>query len=431
MNRTDSAGHVDSYYAATAHGDHRRPSLDGSLRADVAVVGGGYTGVSTALHLAERGFDVVLLEGNRLGWGASGRNGGHVGIGQRKGQQELEALLGAAAARELWQLGLEAPRLVLELIATHAIDCDLKRGVLHVAAKPAHARELRSEVDHLRSAYGYDAVRYVARDELHQLIGTRRYHGGELYTEAAHLHPLNYLLGLAAAAERAGARLFERSHVSGIRAADGGVTLQTAAGTVHAAHAVLGCNGYLGTLERRIAPRIMPINNFVLATEPLGEDLARELIRDDCAVADTLFVINYWKLSADKRLLFGGGENYTSRFPRDLKSFVRRYMLRVYPQLAGRRIDYAWGGTLGVTMNRLPSFGRLEANVYYAQGYSGHGVPTATLAGKLVAEAIAGTAERFDVFARLPVRPFPGGTLLRWPGLVLGMSYYALRDRLG
>ena len=235
--------------------------------------------------------------------------------------------------------------------------------------------------------------------------------------------------GLARAAREAGVRIFENSRVLDYTRSDP-ASVTTANGSVDAAFIVLGCNGYLGKLEPRVAGKIMPINNFILATEPLGEDKARSLIRDDVAVQDTKFVIDYYRLSADHRLLFGGGENYTSRFPSDIKRFVRKYMLRVYPQLADTRIDYAWGGTLAITMSRLPTFGRLEGDVYYAQGYSGSGVALTSMGGKLIAEAIAGTAERFDVFARIPQRKFPGGTLLRWPGLVLGMLYYALRDKL-
>ena len=431
MHRGDAhhTGHTDSYYAATANDLRERPAFEGERRADVCVIGGGFTGVSTALHLAERGYDVMLLEAERLGWGASGRNGGHVGIGQRRDPEQLERMYDRPLARELWNLGLEACNLVKELVATHRIACDLKHGILHVAARPGHAAYLREQCERLQTRFDYSPARFVDRDETRRMVGSERFHAGALEVEAAHLHPLNYLLGLAAAAERAGARLYEHSRVTGLDLSEP-ATVRTAGGTVTADYVVMGCNAYLGTLNREMAARIMPINNFVLATGPLSDTLARELIRDDVAVQDTLFVINYWKLSGDNRLLFGGGENYGRRFPRDMKTFVRKYMLRIYPQLADTRIDYAWGGTLAITMNRMPSFGRLAGNVFYAQGYSGHGVPTATLAGKLMSEAIAGTAERFDLMAGLPTRAFPGGMLLRWPGLVLGMLYYSLRDKL-
>ena len=425
--------HTNSYYAATANDARDRPALSGETRADVCVVGGGFTGLSAALHLAERGYEVVLLEAERLGWGASGRNGGQLNSGQRVGQTALEALVGLEAARRLWDLAEEAKATVRQRVARHAIQCDLKAGNLLCAYKPGEAEGLARLADRLREVYGYDQDRAVSKAEMSEMLGTTRYHGGRLDMGAGHLHPLNYALGLARAAEDAGARLYEASRATRIESASGAsakTLVRTAAGRVTADYLVLGCNGYLERLEPRIAGRIMPINNYVLATAPLGEEGARALIRDDVCVTDTKFVVDYYRLSADKRLLFGGGETYSRRFPADMKGLVRRYMLRVYPQLAETPIDYAWGGTLAITMNRLPAFGRLEPNTFYAQGYSGQGVALTSLAGKLIAEAVAGTAERFDVMARLPQRDFPGGTLLRWPGLVAGMLYYSLRDKL-
>ncbi|MGI9286304.1 MAG: NAD(P)/FAD-dependent oxidoreductase [Pseudomonadales bacterium] len=425
----NDVGYIDSYYSATANAHEKYPDLEGDISADVCVIGGGYTGLSAALHLAQRGYSVALLEAQRVGWGASGRNGGHVGTGQRSGQQVLEKQLGDHHARQLWDLSVEAVDLVKDLISTHNIQCDLKHGQLHVAAKRGDTEELKQEVDHLRGKYGYQQMRYVDKEEVDTMQGSKKFFGGQVDEGSAHLHPLNFLLGMAAAAKNAGVKIFEASRVTDIEKNDPAV-VSTEHGSVKAKFVVLGCNGYLGNLEAKMAHKIMPINNFVLATEPLSDDQAHELIRDDVAVSDTFFVINYWKLSADNRLLFGGGENYTSSFPSDLKTFVRKYMLRVYPQLENTRIDYAWGGTLAITLKRMPHFGRLAPNVFYAQGYSGHGVPTATMAGKLMAEAVSGTAERFDVMASVPTYSFPGGTLLRWPGLVAGMLYYSLRDRL-
>jgi len=431
--------HTDSYFAATALGAIEHPRLLGAVACDVCVIGGGFTGLSTALHLAERGYDVVLLEARRTGWGASGRNGGQLGSGQRQPQGELERLVGAAQARALWNLAEEAKATVKERIRRHDIPCDLKSGALRVAYKPGDAAMLAAQAEDLHRRYDYPHIRTVPRDEVAEMLGTGIYHGGSLDRDAGHLHPLNYALGLARAAQQAGARIFEDSPVtriesgaqsSGRAGATTATTAITARGRVRARYLVLACNGYLEGLERRLAGKIMPINNYILATEPLGETRARELIRDDVAVSDTKFVIDYYRLSADRRLLFGGGETYRRGFPADIKGFVRKYMLRVYPQLAEARIDYAWGGTLAITRNRLPGFGRLGPGLFYAQGFSGHGVALTTLAGKLIAEAVAGSAERFDVFARLPQPRFPGGTLLRWPGLVVGMLYYTLRDKL-
>lgn len=419
----------DSYYAATANRSLDLPALEGSETADVCIIGGGYTGLSSAIHLAERGYRVVLLEAERIGWGASGRNGGQCTVGQRQPQEMLEEKFGQQEAGRLWDLGVEAVDLVRELIGRYGISCDLKRGNLQVAAKRSDAEWYRKHAEHMQSRYGLDC-RFVETGELKQLAGTDVFRGGLLESASAHLHPLNYALGLAAAARSLGARLYERSRVTGYDQATP-TTVRTGHGSVKARYLVLACNAYLGKLEPRIAGRIMPINNFVLATEPLSEQRQALFNPQDLCMYDAKFVVNYWKLTGDGRFLFGGGENYTRRFPADIKSFVRKYLLQLYPAAHDLRIDYGWGGTLAVTMNRLPCFGRLPPDVFYAMGYSGHGVQMATLAGKLIAEAVAGTAERFDVMARIPTPSFPGGTLLRWPGLVAGMLYHALKDRLG
>ncbi len=425
-----AAAHTNSWYAASANRDISFPKLEGEVEADVCIVGGGYTGLSTAIHLRDKGYSVVVLEAERVAWGASGRNGGHCSTGQRADQEELEEKVGREQARRLWDLGLEAVDTVCGLVERFDIDCELKTGDLHVAAKASHVDELKEYAEKLNNEYHYDAARFVDRAELDSMTSSRRFHAGMVDTGGRHLHPLNYALGLAAAAHGLGAQIFEDSRVTGYR--DGSqVEVATATGSVKARFLVLACNGYLGNLSRKAAGKIMPINNFVLATEPLGEERARQLIRDDCCMSDTLFVVNYWKLSRDWRLLFGGGESYSSRFPSDIEGLVRKRMLQTYPDLDNVKVDYAWGGTLAITMSRMPDFGRLADNVFYAQGYSGHGVPIATLAGKLLAEAISGTAERFDVMAGVRTPTFPGGTLLRWPGLVLAMSWHAMLDRLG
>ena len=421
--------HVDSYYAATANSIPQHHRLEDKLRCDVCVVGGGFTGVSAALHLSELGYDVVLLESQRVGWGASGRNGGQLGSGQRQDQGDLEKMLGIDHARLLWDLAEESKRTAKDLIAKYGIQCDLKPGILHPTHKAAYVDDYLRYVEKLQRDYGYEHIRTVSTAEMRDMLGTEAYYGGSLDTDAGHLHPLNYVLGLARAASGKGTRIFENSAVTRYTNHDS-VSVYTEHGAVDAEYLIIGCNGYLQDLELKIAAGTMPINNFILATEPLDEEQARQLIRDDVAVADSRFVINYYRLSADKRLLFGGGENYTQAFPRDIKSFVRKYMLKIYPNLDSTRIDYAWGGTLAVTLNRMPHFGRLHGNVFYAQGYSGHGVAMASLAGKLTAEAIDGNPGKFDTFATVPTPNFPGGRYLRWPALALGMLYYSLRDRL-
>lgn len=421
--------HVDSYYAATANSHRGHPPLRERLDADVCVIGGGYTGVSSALHLAERGYKVALLEAARIGWGASGRNGGELFNGQRRSQKDLERWFGKETARALWRLGLEAVDLVRSRIAEHHIACDLKPGVIVAAAKPAHVDALRQSCARLRDDYGYERVRFLDRDETVCRLGTERYLGGTLDLGCYHLHPLNLVLGLAEAAIRAGALIFEQSRVQHYTQADPAL-VRTDAGEVSARFVVLACDAYLDRLEPAIAGKTLPINNFMLATEPFSDAAARALMPDDVAASDTKYVVNYWRFSADRRLLFGGGENYSARFPADIRRFVRKFMLKVYPQLAGVRIDYGWGGAVAVTLKRLPHFGRIGPNIYFAQGYSGQGIALAILAGKLIAEVIGGAAGRFDVMARLPCPSFPGGTLLRYPLMVLGMLYYSLLDKL-
>jgi gamma-glutamylputrescine oxidase len=425
-------GFEDSWYYATARGLTDHPRLDEHVSADVCVVGGGYTGLSAALELAGRGYSVVLLEAYRVGSGASGRNGGVLGMGQRKEQDELERWLGADTARVLWEMALEANALVRERIARFDIDCDLKDGELHAAHRRRYVDAYWRYADHLAERYDYHRCRKVDGDEIVDLLGMDTYYGGYVDAGAGHLHPLNLALGLARACREQGVRIFEHSAVTGYdKAGTGGgrVQVRTDRGRVDADFLVLACNGYLGTLARGIESFQMPINNFVLATEPLGAERARQLNRDDLAVVDSRFVVNYFHMSPDHRLIFGGGENYSPYFPKDLKGFVRGFMLEVYPQLNDAAIDYAWGGTLAITLKRMPHFGR-DGAVFWAQGYSGHGVAMANLGGKLIAEAVAGTAERFDVFARLPHQRFPGGRYLRWPALVAGMLYYAMLDRL-
>jgi gamma-glutamylputrescine oxidase len=426
---TDSAYPANSYYTATAHGLKPFAPLAGSVSADAVVIGGGYTGLSAALHLAQRGYSVVLLEANRVGWGASGRNGGQIHSGQRRDQATLEASVGLEAAKALWNLGEDAKKLVRDLIANHDIDCDLVDGLIDCAHKETYVKDYRAEVDHLRDVYGYDKTEFLDRQQLREKVGSPGYHGGLIDHGAGHLHPLNFALGIARAADGAGVSIHERSRVTDIVRGKR-VTVRTAAGEVSAAFCVVACNGYLERLLPQVAARVLPINNFIAATRPLSEAEARGVIRDREAVSDSRFVINYYRLSADNRLLFGGGENYSRDFPADIGAFVRPHMENIYPQLAGIKIDHAWGGTLAITAKRMPYITRLDPNLYAACGFSGHGVTIAPLAGQLVAEAISGQMSRFDVFAKLKTPAFPGGTLLRYPTMVLAMMWFALRDRM-
>jgi gamma-glutamylputrescine oxidase len=427
----DTAGkYPNSWYADTAQELAPFPKLKGSHTADVCVIGGGFTGLSTALHLAERGYSVALIEAHRVGWGASGRNGGQVGSGQRADQEELEKTVGLDDAKHLWDLAEQAKALVKSLSDTHQIDCAHKPGVAHVDWHAKNVPHHHAYAEHLEKTYGYTQIETLDRDQTCELLGTTAYHGGSLDMGAAHIHPLNLALGLARAAHAAGVQIYEQSEV--IKVAEGDpATIVTGHGKVTANHVVLACNGYLGGLNEPTAARVMPINNFIVATEPLGQDGAEALIKQDVAIADSKFVVNYYRRSADHRLLFGGGESYGYKFPRDIRALVSKPMLQVYPQLKDVKLDYAWGGTLAITLNRMPYFDRVRPNIFTASGYSGHGVALATLAGKITAAAIAGQAEDFDVMSRVPTHRFPGGRALRSPGLKLAMTWYVLRDRLG
>jgi len=417
-----------SFYAHAATPLPRFAAPEGDLTCDVCVVGGGFTGLSAAWHLAERGFDVVLLEASRVGFGASGRNGGQVGQGQRLEQDALEAMVGKDHARALWTIATRSVDLVREVAARDEVHATFHPGVIHAAHRARYVPEYRDYAKKLRDEYGYEDIRFLDREELQGLVASPCYHGGTLDMGAGHIDPLELTLGLARLARGAGARIFEGARVVQLDKGSPAV-VRTDSARVRANHVVLACNGYLGGLDPQVAARVMPINNYVVATQPLGADRQEEIIRGNRAVADSKFVVNYFRFSDDHRLLFGGTESYRYRFPRDIAGAVRRPMEEVFPQLAGVKISHAWGGTLGITMNRMPHFARVAGNILSLSGYSGHGVAMATLAGQIAAETIAGQAERFDVMASVPSPRFPGGSALRWPLLVLGMVWFSLRDR--
>jgi len=423
--------HVSSYYAASSHATPERAALADGIDCDVCVVGAGIAGCSAALHLALAGLRVVLLEEHRVGWGASGRSGAQAIYGIAAGQTKLVRLIGPKAARAVWDVSVEGLALMRELIARFAIDCDWAAGYLHAAIKKRHERELHAELAELRDHYGYASVRYMPREELRATLATERYRGALYDTNSGHLHPLNYTLGLAAAAEGLGVRIFEGTRATGFAAAGGSqLRISSPQGEVRARYLALCGNVYLGATVPALASRIMAVATYIVATEPLGAERARRLIANNAAVSDMNWVLDYFRRSADHRLLFGGRVNYSGFSSFDAPSATRARMLAVFPQLKDVRIDYAWGGDVDITLNRAPHFGRLAPNIYFLQGFSGHGIALTGIAGKLVAEAIAGIAARFDVFARIAHRSFPGGAALRRPALVLAMLYYRLRDLL-
>ncbi|HEX3603469.1 MAG TPA: FAD-binding oxidoreductase [Steroidobacteraceae bacterium] len=417
-----------SYYALDDTWTAREP-LRGETVADVAVLGGGIAGCSAALHLAERGYRVILLEARAIGYGASGRAGGQTIFGFAVGQPKLERQVGREDARRLFDLSIEALDLTRSLIREHAIECDYNPNQVHVAVKPRHVRELDEWNRELREEYGYTSTRLLGRDELAGQVRSPRYLAGLLDTRSGHLQPLKYTQGLARAAEGSGAIIHENSEV--LRYESGAeVRVHTAQGTVRCAHLVLCGNAYIGAVAPSLTRRILGVGTYIIATQPLGEVRAQSLLPQNAAIADLNWILDYFRRSSDHRLLFGGRVSYSSVQPPRLAESMRRRMVRVFPSLAGVKVEYAWGGYLDITMSRAPNFGRLAPNVYYLQGFSGHGLALAGLAGKMASEAIAGMAERFDVFARIPQRDFPGGRAFRRPSLMLAMLYYRLRDLL-
>lgn len=440
--RTDKALSEHSYYAATAPRHQRFAALSESLDADVAVVGGGLAGLSAAIELADRGHRVVLLEAQQVGWGASGRNGGQALAGLACEHSVIEQQLGLAEARRVWDMTMEALALITERRERFQIDCDWRPGYLSLAVNARKAGELQAWQARMAEVYGY-ATRWIAPAELGDWIASPRFHSGLHDPVSGHLHPLKYSLGLARAAAGLGVRVFEQSPVTRI---DPGPTacVHTATGTVRASHVLLAGNVYLQGIAPAIESRIMPVGTYIVASRAVDPALARSLVPSGSAVCDTNFVLDYFRPTVDHRMLYGGRVSYSTATPMNLAASMQRRMARSFPQLRDVPVEYAWGGFVDISMNRAPDFGRVSSlvhqgrggaaaawrQVYYLQGFSGHGLALTGLAGKLVAEAIDGDARRFDTFARLRHRPFPGGRLLRTPALVAGMAYYRLKDML-
>jgi gamma-glutamylputrescine oxidase len=417
-----------SWYAASATPLPEQPSLQGRLDADVCILGAGYTGLSAALELAEAGYRVVVLEAERIGWGASGRNGGQAIAGFSCGEAKLEALVGFDDARRMFDLSREGLQWLRDRIDRHGIACDWRDGHAQVPIKPRQERELRAAVDDLAARYDYP-VQWWSREQLRAQLASDRYLGALYDPHSGHLHPLEYALGLARAAMAAGVRIFEHSRVTGLLRGPHPV-MKTAQGEVRSDFAIIAGNALLRGIAPELESRMMPVGTYIAATPPLGEARARALIRNDMAVADTNWALDYYRLSRDHRLLFGGRASYSTLPPPNLRGVMARRMHRVFPQLRDVGIEYLWGGMIDISLNRAPHWGRLTPQVYFAQGFSGHGVIATGLAGKLIAEAIRGQSERLDLFARIAHHPFPGGRALRTPLLVAAMAWYKLRDAL-
>ena len=428
--QSDTQLNRNSYYEASVLRPAPLPPLQTDLSADVVVVGAGFAGLSAAIELAQRGYRVVVLEADRVCSGASGRNGGQTIVGFASGQGPFEQQLGAVRARQAWDMSLEAIELIDQRIAQFEIDCDRVHGYLYAADSARKARALEAEMQGLERNYGF-ATEWARGAAVQSHIGSTRYQACAYEKRSGHLHPLKYGLGLAHAAASLGVQIYENSAVLGL-ARGATVSARTAHGRVRARYAVLAGNCTLPVFGPRVAPelsaRAMPVGTYIIGTRALAPELAAALLPRNAAVCDNNFILDYFRLSADLRMLFGGRVSYTTRTPTDLKQTMAQRTAAVFPALQGVPVDYVWGGFVDISMNRAPDFGRLGSNVYYLQGFSGHGVALTGLAGQLVAQAVAGEAERFDVFGALKHRNFPGGALLRTPTLVLGTLYHRLRD---
>ena len=427
-----SSDHAQSYYRASANAMPERPVLGSDLSADVCVIGGGFTGVNTAIELAQRGLSVILLEARRIGWGASGRNGGQLIRGIGHDVSGFAKCVGEEGVRYLERAGVDSVALVGERIREHNIDCDLRWGFCELANTPAQFAAFKGEQQHL-AAMGYaHETRLVGPQNMQQVVGSTVYAGGLVDMGSGHLHPLNLVLGEAQVAEALGVRIFEQTQVLELIHGDT-VQVRCAGGTVRAANLVLACNAHLEELEPRLSGKVLPAGSYIIATEPLSVALANELIPQSLALCDQKVGLDYYRLSADRRLLFGGACHYSGRDPADIAAYMQPKMLKVFPQLAGTAIEFQWGGKIGITANRFPQVGRLKQypNVFYAQGYSGHGLNVTHWCARLLAEAIhAGHSQGLDIFSQVPHMTFPGGKALRSPLLALGMLWFRLREMM-
>jgi gamma-glutamylputrescine oxidase len=422
--------HAPSWYDATCPIEERA-TLDTNVTFDVCVVGAGFTGLSAALELAENGKSVTVLDAHRVGWGASGRNGGQLGTGFNQSQTELEALLGATRARQLWDIAEDAKALVHKRCEQYDIDIDYTQGIVTALHKQRFVRPTHEYCEYLAANYQYDKFQPLTKETIRDRVASDDYVGGAVDHGAGHIHPLKLASGLAKACERNGAVIYEQSEVIRIDTLTngGGYRLVTAQGSVNCEKIILATNGYMDDLKPAVNQWIMPINNFIVVTEPLGS-LADEILPCNDSVADSRFVVNYYRRVDGDRLLFGGGENYSYRFPRSIHKIVRKAMLGVYPQLGDVAIDYAWGGTLAITRSRLPYTKELTAGIFSAGGFSGHGVALAGLYGQVIGAHLCGDSDRFNLLRGLPEKPFPGGKAARPALLALAMTGYSWVDKI-
>jgi gamma-glutamylputrescine oxidase len=421
-------GHAPSYYAASAHPQPTRPRLQGAIDADICIVGAGYTGLSAGLHLAEAGFKVVILEAEKIAWGASGRNGGQLVHSYSRDMDVIEARHGKATAQAMGGMAFEGASIIRERIEKYRIECDLKNGGIYAAKTKKKIHDLE-EHKKLWEAYGNKQLSLHDKNEAQQFVNTKSYEAVLVDKSGGHFHSMNLALGEAAAMESHGGIIYENTRVTKIDRGNKAV-VHTAEGKVTASFVILACNAYIGNLEPTLSQKTMPCGTQVVATEPLGAKW-KDIIPSDYCVEDNNFLLDYYRLTGDKRLLFGGGVIYGARDPKHVESIIRPNLEKTFPQLHGIKIDYGWTGNFSLTLSRLPQVGRLSDNIYYSQGCSGHGITFTHLIGRVLSEAIRGQAERFSVFEQLPHYPFPGGRAFRIPFTALGAWWYNIRDRLG
>ncbi len=420
-----------SYYKSSISSFNESSSLENNLDVDICIVGGGLTGVSSAYYLAKKGYSVALFEARKIGWGASGRNGGHLGIGMRKDQIALEKKLGFDRAKELWNIGLDAVEESKKLISDLDIRCNLVNGIISAGYYKSDEKNFLYDINYMTKKYNFKGYEFLSKKEIQTEINTSIYHSGIINFSSYHINPLKFLIGIANQLPKNKVKVYENTPINKIVNSKDGLKLFAFNKIINAKKVVVGCNGYLDKLLGNVRNKFMPINNYIIATEPLGEAKAKEIIRNNYAVSDTRFIIDYYRFSEDWRMLFGGGETFTSNFLKNSKEFVRNRMCKVFPEMSKYKIDFSWGGTLAITVNRMPSFGTLyDGKLIFAHGYSGHGLALSTFAGKLISEKINGDTDRFNFIADIKNISIPGGDILRRPIYTSAIAYYKLIDNL-
>ena len=421
----------NSFYSNSVRAFKTKDVLENNIDVDICVIGGGLTGISSALYLAQKGYSVVVCEARLIGWGASGRNGGQLGNGMRKDQYTIEKKFGLYIAKEFWKMGLLSVKNSIDLIKKYNIDCNIQQGVLSAGCFKKDIQDFEFEKNHLEKTYQYSGLEIINQKIIKSEVNSDMYFSGMLNKGSYHINPLKFLIGLTNELKNYNVKIFENTPVTSIKNYKDHIIVHTDKNQIKSQKVVVGCNGYLDKLLGKVRNKFMPINNYVVATEPLGENKARSIIKNNYAVCDTRFILDYYRFTEDWRLLFGAGETYTATFMHNSKDFVKKRMIKVFPMLSNCKIDFSWGGTLAITSNRMPHFGQMmNNNLYFAHGYSGHGLALSAYAGKLIANKISGEGDKFDLFSNINHFYIPGVDLMRRPLYSSAIFYYKLRDSI-